>query len=117
MTCGICGKPPLHGSALGGRPGTYLSESGCHGGVWMDDDEYAEGWQPDVVYPPCPNHPKACKKCGGRGEMLKWNVELGCYDSFDCTNKTCRSGWKCTPQYPDDRYEDGPKHPVRDGEA
>lgn len=100
MTCKICGKPgPIHGSQWG-QPGTYLNESGCHDGVWMDDDEYYEGWAPDTIYPPCPNHPKSCKKCGGNGSLRKWNEALGCYDVTDCPNKTCQSGWKGAPQWP-----------------
>ena len=106
MTCGVCGKPTLHGSALGGRPGTYLSESGCHNGVWMDDDEYAEGWQPDVIYQPCPNNPKGCKKCKGTGTVFTWSADKTGRYHHDCPNKTCGgTGWKGEPQYPDDRYE------------
>lgn len=99
-TCGICGKETLHGSHLGGQGGTYLGESGCHDGVWMDDDEYGEGWDPTTIYRPCPNHPKCCKKCGGAGLINKWNAERGGYDSYDCTNKTCNAGWKGEPQWP-----------------
>lgn len=108
MTCSVCGqKSVLHGSALArqlpdGGTGTYLSESGCHNGVWMDDDEYAEGWQPDVIYRPCPNHPKCCKKCGGSGELRDKDGS-----SYDCTNKTCNAGWKGTHEYPDNRYAAG----------
>ena len=29
-------------------------------GVWMDDDVHGEGWEPDVIYPPCPFNPLAC---------------------------------------------------------
>ena len=49
-TCGICGKETLHGSHLGGQGGTYLGESGCHDGVWMDDDEYGEASGKDGVH-------------------------------------------------------------------
>lgn len=43
-------------------------ETGCHAGVKMDDDVHAEGWQPDLVYPPCPNNPRVCPECKGSGE-------------------------------------------------
>lgn len=52
MTC-VCGRKGF--------------QSGCHDGVQMDDDENAEGWQTDVVYPPCPNNPKCCADCKGTG--------------------------------------------------
>lgn len=69
MTCNICGcASVLHGAHLGGRPGTYLAESGCHNGVWMDDDEYTEGWDPSVVTRPCPNNPDCCLSCNGTGD-------------------------------------------------
>lgn len=91
MTCDICGKPKWHGSQEpGATQGSHLSETGCHDGVMMDDDEHAEGWQSDVIYPPCPNHPNRCPTCGGSGE----------YDGGDC--ETCDgTGWYgCAPQYP-----------------
>lgn len=34
----------------------------------MDDDVHAEGWQRDVIYPPCPNNPRRCMDCGGTGD-------------------------------------------------
>ena len=67
MTCTICGKPEWHGSQLA-QAGTYLAETGCHAGVMMDDDLHAEGWSAKTVYPPCPNNPKCCARCGGCGE-------------------------------------------------
>ena len=101
MACNACGKPTvLHGSHLTNQRNSYLIESGCHNGVWMDDDEYHEGWQPDVVYRPCPNHPKCCKKCGGSGTLYDKDGS-----SYDCTNKTCNSGWKGSWEYPDDRFD------------
>jgi hypothetical protein len=64
MACAICGRDPtLHGSER-----QALAEFGCHDGVLMDDDTYCEGWQPDVVYPPCPYNPAACVSCQGTGE-------------------------------------------------
>lgn len=96
MSCGVCGKPSvLHGSDLGGKGGTYLGESGCHDGVWMDDDEYYEGWASDTIYHPCPNHPKFCKKCHGSGSLVDKDGA-----QYDCTNKTCQSGWKGEPEWP-----------------
>jgi hypothetical protein len=100
MTCGVCGKTVLHGSHLGGKGGTYLGESGCHDGVWMDDDEYAEGWADDTIYRPCPNHPKCCKKCGGTGTIFTWSADKTERYYHDCTNKTCRAGWKGEPEWP-----------------
>lgn len=90
MPCSICGRTEVwHGSEHFPAPGTYLSEMGCHDGVRMDDDEYHEGWQPAVIYPPCPHNPLCCKTCGGSGECPP-NVEN---DSDDCP--TCQGvGWK-----------------------
>ena len=69
MACLICGREWIwHGSEEPAAvPGSYLAETGCHDGVRMDDDEHAEGWQTDVVYPPCPHNPARCAKCGGTG--------------------------------------------------
>ena len=67
MTCPICGNLVLTGDALGGKGGSYLIESSCHDGVWMDDDEWAEGWKKDVLYSPCPNNPQCCTGCAGSG--------------------------------------------------
>lgn len=86
--CPICGKPEWHGSKYA-RAGTYLSETGCHSGVMMDDDEHAEGWQKDVIYPPCPQNPKRCMKCNGYGEI----------DDGECPG--CEgSGWIGKPEWP-----------------
>lgn len=67
MTCSTCGKPSRHHGSepalASGHPKareTYAMESGCHDGVWMDDDVHGEGWSPDVIYPPCPFNPLAC---------------------------------------------------------
>jgi hypothetical protein len=63
----------LHGAALTTLAGTYLSEAGCHDGVWMDDDDYGEGWDPETIYRPCPNNPARCEFCLGKGErMISW---------------------------------------------
>lgn len=89
MPCSICGRENVwHGSELGPRPGTYLSEMGCHDGVRMDDDEYHEGWQDDVAYPPCPHSPLCCASCKGTGRA---GPEVT--DSDDCPE--CQgTGWK-----------------------
>lgn len=101
--CGLCGKPLLHGSSLpGGSPGTYLNESGCHDGVWMDDDEYHEGWASDTIYRPCPNNPKCCKRCHGSGSIYRDGGQE------DCPNKTCNAGWKGEPQWPIPREPEEP---------
>lgn len=111
MACTICGREKVyHGSEHpSAHPGTYLIESGCHNGCWMDDDEYAEGWDPDVVILPCPYNPSACKKCGGQG----WTAEIednGKYEpnpeQIQVSCKFCNaSGWEGgVYQEPDDRY-------------
>jgi len=104
MTC-FCGRAqPLHGSELGTlrmggqMRGTYLSESGCHDGVWMDDDVYHEGWERDVVYPVCPCSPKRCSTCGLPPEKLTTGqlqtISYGtCVAQEDCPE--CHgNGWK-----------------------
>ena len=64
MTCTVCGRNRIyHCSEI-----IAWSESGCHDGVFMDDDEYAEGWQRDVIYPPCKYSPLCCRHCEGSGE-------------------------------------------------
>lgn len=90
MTCSICGRDNIwHGSENSPPPGSYLSEMGCHDGVLMDDDEYHEGWQPDVVYPPCPHSPLKCQTCNGTGI---------CPAHIDSTSDDCPMcdgvGWK-----------------------
>lgn len=63
MPCHICGRAePLNGSEIGRSP-----DMGCHDGVWMDVDEYTEGWERDTVYPPCRHNPAACSVCNGSG--------------------------------------------------
>lgn len=96
MTCPTCGREKVwHGSEHSPPRGSYLSEMGCHDGVRMDDDEYHEGWQDDVVYPPCPHSPLCCKACGGDGLSRDPKSE-----SDDCD--ACQgSGWKDnSPQWP-----------------
>jgi hypothetical protein len=34
----------------------------------MDDDEHGEGWQADVIYPPCAHNPNRCPTCDGTGD-------------------------------------------------
>ena len=68
---------------------------GCQNGVAMDDDTYFEGWELDVVYPPCTCHPKHCKTCGGSG----WCPQDIQHDSDDCP--TCGGdGWIGEPEHP-----------------
>lgn len=89
MTCSTCGRnPQWHGSQEpNARPGTYLHECGCHDGVRMDDDDYGEGWQPDVVYPPCKFNPNRCSRCDGTGDAKPSD------DRDDCS--ACDgTGWK-----------------------
>ena len=45
--------------------------SGCHDGVWMDDDVHGEGWERDVIYPPCPHNPAACE-CVTKPESMSF---------------------------------------------
>jgi hypothetical protein len=92
MPCTICGRhQQWHGSEEGPPPGSYLSEMGCHDGVRMDDDEYHEGWQPDVIYPPCPFNPLRCETCGGSGDAPKLMAEaMNRDDCADCDG----TGWK-----------------------
>jgi hypothetical protein len=78
---------------------------GCQNGITMDDDVYAEGWEPDVVYPPCSCHPKHCKMCRGSGRC----PEDVLHDSDDCP--TCGgNGWLGAPEHPD-------RSPSQDSEA
>lgn len=99
MTCHVCKR----GLVFHGSERVPSSESGCHDGVFMDDDEHAEGWQPDVVYPPCPFNPDRCADCGGSGEAPPDHV-----DSDDCP--ACSgSGWKGGEvQWPTATGEDQP---------
>jgi len=93
MACLTCGRPQTwHGShEPEGRPGTYLSETGCHDGVRMDDDEYHEGWDPQTSYPPCQFNPNRCPTCDGTGRAPPMMVEaLERDDCADCGG----SGWK-----------------------
>lgn len=89
MACGICGRQPVwHGSEVA-RPGTHLNETGCHGGVMMDDDEHAEGWQADVVYPPCRSNPRRCMTCDGSGAAgpdVTWQDECPDCDGIGWAN-------------------------------
>jgi len=102
MTCDICGRDQIyHGSELSSRPGSYLSEAGCHNGCFMDDDEYHEGWDPSVVVPPCPYNPARCSACNGRSEI---ETEIrGVTQECEACDGT---GWKDgRHKQPDDRYE------------
>lgn len=58
------------------------SDVECVNGVLIDIDEYHEGWQMDVLYPPAPCHPLFCKTCSGSGRCPD-DVPS---DSDDCPN-------------------------------
>lgn len=51
----------------------------CIAGIAIDYDEFFEGWQTDVSYPPAPCHPGYCKPCKGTGDDSE-----GRPDSDDC---------------------------------
>jgi hypothetical protein len=72
-------------------------EAGCHDGVFMDDDEHHEGWQPDLIYPPCPHNPKRCLTCNGSGYAADPNA-AGQDDCPDCDGTGWSSG---EAQWPD----------------
>lgn len=40
----------------------------CINGVLIDIDEFTEGHQRDLIYPPAPCHPDYCNACEGSGE-------------------------------------------------
>ncbi len=112
MTCHVCGRKTqcTGGGDYRGEPGTYLNESSCHDGVWMDDDVYCEGWERDVVYPPCPHNPDACE-CMKRTltERELQTMSYGtCVGDDDCP--LCHgNGWKggnARWPTPSDEYED-----------
>ena len=100
MTCLSCGREKVwHGSEH--RAG---SEVGCHDGVAMDDDEHADGWQHDVIYPPCPHNPLRCETCSGSGDCPE-TIKDGSDDCPACNG----TGWKDgNPQWPARRLDDGP---------
>lgn len=78
-------------------------DGGCHGGVAMDDDTYFEGYERDVIYPPCRCHPKFCVTCCGTG-IAPDDIAV-CQSSDDCPD--CESGWRGDgPEHPDHRYSD-----------
>lgn len=119
MTCSTCQRPYIkHGSeAATGQPqgrATYAMESGCHDGVWMDDDVYGEGWQRDVIYPPCPCSPHKCTTCGKKPEAMtfhEWNtISYGtCVADDDCA-ECGGTGWKNgEPQWPTEVEPDEPE--------
>jgi len=106
MTCSICGRATqcTGGGDYRGAPGTYLNESSCHDGVWMDDDVYSEGWERDVIYPPCPNNPAVCK-CMQRelteGELqtMSYGTCVGLDDCQSCHGNGWANGYA---QWPSD---------------
>ena len=93
--CHVCGKQRLCGVDLGGQPGTYLSESSCHDGVWMDDDVHAEGWPEGEIFRPCPRNPDKCLQCDGAGDRSDKHPEAG-----DCSH-CAGTGWaNAEPRWP-----------------
>ena len=75
---------------------------GCHNGVLMDDDTYYEGYERDVIYPPCVCHPKYCKTCEGIGiAPEEIAARQNCDDCPDCN-----AGWRGDAEHPDHRYTD-----------
>lgn len=78
---------------------TGCGKEGCHSGVAMDDDTYFEGYERDVIYPPCSCHPSYCPTCKGSGLTEDDDGESG-----DCPD--CESGWRGECEHPDYRYSD-----------
>lgn len=110
MPCSTCGREQrCHGSefAKGQHDRwreTYAATAGCHDGVWMDDDVHGEGWEPDVIYPPCPFNPQACD-CALRPDAMSFrnwnNISYGTGLAQDGCPKCHGSGWKdCKWQHP-----------------
>ena len=88
MTCTICGRHKVyHASEWSDR-----AEYGCHDGVTMDDDVHAEGWQRDVIYPPCPHNPNKCKRCDGSGNAP---ADVTTQDDCPACHGTGWNGGKC----------------------
>lgn len=83
------------------QPG--CGSEGCHAGVAMSDDEFFEGYAPDLIYKPCACHPKACIRCRGAGWASEDVAEAqGSDDCAACDG----SGWIGAPEHPDFRYSD-----------
>ncbi len=79
----------------------------CFSGVAMDCDVFHEGYQKDVIYPPCPCHPKHCKPCRGQGLIEKWKGT----NRYSIECKKCKgTGWLGDAEHPDDRYADNPNN-------
>ena len=92
MPCEDCDRPRRWtGLETYAAPGTYLRDLECCQGVLMDCDEYHEGWDPTVVYPPCRFNPARCPTCDGTGDAPPMMAEALKRD--DCED--CRgTGWK-----------------------
>ena len=69
----------------------------CFNGVIMDADTFYEGFDRDLIYPPCECNPKHCKACEGTGEL---ETGLGVEDCEHCGG----TGWLGQPEHPDERY-------------
>lgn len=99
MTCQICGRHKVyHGSEW--NAGGY----GCHDGMLMDDDVHAEGWQRDVIYPPCPHNPRKCSRCDGSGSAP---ADVTTQDDCPDCSGTGWAGGKC--EWPSPAREDAAK--------
>jgi hypothetical protein len=119
MPCSTCGREQrCHGSEAAVASGlprhreTYAMESGCHDGVWMDDDTHGEGWERDVIYPPCPYNPAACdcvKKPDsmsfGDWNQISYGTGLGRDDCAKCGGNGWRDGQWQHPVSIDDLEE------------
>lgn len=72
------------------KHGFMGSDIECVNGVLIDIDEFTEGWQTDVLYPPAPCHPLYCVSCKGSGEKA---LEGGAVtDCADCEGSGYRGG-------------------------
>lgn len=77
--CGDSG-PVMAGDCAHCRNGFRGSDIECVNGILIDIDEFTEGWETDVLYPPAPCHPLYCKSCAGTGRCPD-HIE---HDSDDC---------------------------------
>lgn len=80
QTTDATGNPETETACQFCKNGYRGSDVECVNGILIDIDEYTEGWQRDVIYPPAPCHPLYCKTCNGSG----WCPEDVNHDSDDC---------------------------------
>ena len=71
----------------------------CFDGVIMDADKYHEGFELDVIYQPCPCHPKYCHHCKGSGKAAYDVFEDHVNVHTDC-DKCNGTGWLGEPELP-----------------